>query len=48
MSRALDPPLQQPLPDPVMERKDAATPHAREAHHGVNRQGQAGICPQWD
>jgi cleavage and polyadenylation specificity factor subunit 1 len=40
--------LRQDTPGPVTEGEDNATPRAREARHGVNRQGEAGLHPQWD
>jgi hypothetical protein len=36
-------PLQRPLPSPVSARENAATASARQAHHRINRQGQAGL-----
>jgi cleavage and polyadenylation specificity factor subunit 1 len=45
--RALEPPLQRPLPGPVTQREDIATCRAREARQCVSRQGQAGLHPQW-
>jgi hypothetical protein len=36
-------PLQRPLPGPVMEREDIATPHARQVRPRVNRHSQAGL-----
>jgi hypothetical protein len=45
---SLEAPLQRPLPGPVTEGEDNPTPRAREARHGVNRQGEAGLHPQWD
>jgi hypothetical protein len=46
--RALESPLQRPLPGPLTESEDAATSRAREACHCVNGQGQAGLHPQRD
>jgi cleavage and polyadenylation specificity factor subunit 1 len=45
---ALETPVQRHLPGPVTEREHTATPHVREAHHGVNQPGHAGLRPQWD
>jgi hypothetical protein len=39
--------IQRPLPILVTERDDIAT-RARESHHGVNLQGQAGLRSQLD
>jgi hypothetical protein len=39
-------PLQRPLPGPVTEREDTATPRAWEVHRCVSQQGQAGLHPQ--
>jgi cleavage and polyadenylation specificity factor subunit 1 len=46
--RALEPPLQRPLPGPVTESEDSATSRVREVCHCVNGQGQAGLHPKRD